>query len=159
MAGVNEMLLQSHDGIIRVFPAVEENFTGLFTLYAAAGFKVSSEMSEGDIRYVHIKSEFSRVCKIEMPWPDIPVSVTRGSHNSERVDFTLNGNILAFNAIQGGEYLVTRCEYPLDCYYHEDVAYTENTLPKEWRANTIGRFGFTKGRANHEKYTIFQEDG
>jgi len=162
MAGVNEMLLQSHDGIIRVFPAVEEKFTGLFTLYATAGFKVSSEMSEGEIRYVHIKSGFNRVCKIELPWPDTPVSVTCGPHNGESVDFALNGNILAFGAEQDGEYLITRCEYPLDCYYREDVAFTENTLPKEWLANTvntIGRFGFTKGRVNHERYTIFQEDG
>jgi hypothetical protein len=159
MAGVNEMLLQSHDGVIRVFPAVEENFTGLFTLCATAGFKVSSEMSEGEIRYVHIKSGFSRVCKIELPWPDIPVSVTGGSHSGESVSFALNENILSFDAVEGGEYLITRCEYPLDCYYREDVAWDENTLPKEWRANTIGRFSFTRGRANNEKYTIFQEDG
>jgi hypothetical protein len=158
MAGVNEMLLQSHDDIIRVFPAIEEGFTGLFTLYATAGFKVTSEMSEGDIRYVHIKSGFSRACKIELPWPDTPVSVTRSPHNGESVDFALNGGILAFDAEQNAEYLITRSEYPLDCYYREDVMYTENTLPKEWRANTIGRFSFTKGKVNHEKYTIPNED-
>jgi hypothetical protein len=158
MAGVNEMLLQSHDGIIRVFPAVEENFTGIFTLYATAGFKVTSEMSDGEIRYVHITSEFSRVCTIEIPWPDTPVSVTRSSHNGESAVFSIDRNILSFDAVQGGEYLIMRCEYPLDCYYREDVVYTENTVPKEWRSNTIGRFGFTKGRVNHEKYTIFQEE-
>ena len=147
MAGVNEMLLQSYDGIIRVFPATEENFTGVFTLCATAGFTVTSEMSEGDIRFVHIKSDFNRVCKMELPWPDRTVSLT---HNGKSLDFKLDGNILTFDAERDGAYLITRPEYPLDCYYRESVAYAENTSPKEWRNNTIGRFSFTKGREKHK---------
>ena len=104
-------------------------------------------MSDGDIRFVHIKSAFSRVCRIELPWPNAAVSVT---HNGKNTDFTLNGNILAFDAEQDGEYLITRSEYPLDCYYRENVAYTENTSPKEWRNNTIGQFSFTKGKVKHK---------
>jgi hypothetical protein len=148
MTGINEMLLQSHDGIIRVFPAVEKDFTGLFTLCATAGFKVTSEMSQGDIRFVHIKSTFNCDCKIELPWPDIAVSVKR---NNKNIDFKLDNNKLIFNAEENGEYLITRCEFPLDCYYCEKAIYTDNTLPKKWRGNTIGCFSFTRGRENHSK--------
>ena len=155
MAGVNEMLLQSHDSIIRVFPAVEKDFTGLFTLYATAGFKITSEMSKGDIRFVFIKSAFNNVCRLELPWPDAAVSVT---HNGKSVGFNLcetgackESRILEFGAKENCEYLITRCEFPLECYYRENVEYVENTQPKEWGKNTIGRFSFTRGRERHGK--------
>jgi hypothetical protein len=148
MTGVNEMLLQSHDDVIRVFPATEEYFTGLFTLCAAGGFTVTSEMSEGDIRFVHIRSVSNRICKIESPWPGAAVSVICGGKS---IDFTRNGTILEWGAVTGGEYLIIRCEYPLDCYYREDIRCDENTLPKEWRGKTIGRFSSTKGRAKQHK--------
>ena len=52
---MNEMLLQSYDDVIRVFPAVPDNFAGAFTLLASGGFLVSSEYVDaaGNVLGVH----------------------------------------------------------------------------------------------------------
>ena len=52
-----EMLIQSYDGIIRLFPSVEKNFTGGFTgLLANGGFEVSARMEKGKVVYAKVKS-------------------------------------------------------------------------------------------------------
>ena len=43
---INESLLQSHEGIIRVCPAIPEKDSVSFSLYAEGGFRVSAEVSE-----------------------------------------------------------------------------------------------------------------
>lgn len=144
MAGINEMLLQSHDGVIRVFPAAEKDFTGMFTLQAAKGFTVTSEAADGEILFVHVRSAFDRVCRLAPPWTDAAIRVESGGKN---VEFKLNGGIIEFSAKTGGGYLIIRCEYPLDCYYRESIACKENTAPKEWNGKILGQFSYTKGRS------------
>ncbi|MCR5264309.1 MAG: hypothetical protein K6D94_10570, partial [Clostridiales bacterium] len=46
--GINDSLLQSHEGIIRLFPAVRKDDEVSFTLYAEGGFRVSAELRCGD---------------------------------------------------------------------------------------------------------------
>jgi alpha-L-fucosidase 2 len=58
-AGIQEMLLQSHTGVIRVFPAVpddweEMSFSGL---RAAGAFLVSARMEQGEVVEVDVRSE------------------------------------------------------------------------------------------------------
>ncbi|MBQ5356265.1 MAG: hypothetical protein IIU08_10395, partial [Clostridia bacterium] len=43
--GILESLLQSHEGVIRVFPAVKEGDSAAFVLYAQGGFRVGGEIS------------------------------------------------------------------------------------------------------------------
>ncbi|MBQ3706631.1 MAG: hypothetical protein II889_01865 [Clostridia bacterium] len=43
--GVLESLLQSHEGVIRVFPAVKDGDCAAFVLYAQGGFRVGGEIS------------------------------------------------------------------------------------------------------------------
>ena len=58
-AGIQEMLLQSHTGIVRVFPAIPENWQDLsFTdLRASGAFLVSAVKKEGRVSDVIVKSE------------------------------------------------------------------------------------------------------
>lgn len=58
-AGIQEMLLQSHTGAIRVFPAVPKVWkeASFRDLRAQGAFLVSAEMSGGDVREVRILSE------------------------------------------------------------------------------------------------------
>ena len=58
-AGIQEMLLQSHAGAIRVFPAVPKVWkeTSFRNLRAQGAFLVSAEMSGGDVREVRVLSE------------------------------------------------------------------------------------------------------
>ena len=65
---MNESLLQSYDGIIRLFPAFPENRSGRFTLHAEGGFVVSSEIVSGNIRWISIRSLYGNDLKIELPW-------------------------------------------------------------------------------------------
>jgi alpha-L-fucosidase 2 len=65
---VNESLLQSYDGVIRVFPAFPADKKGRFTLHAEGGFIVSSEIISGEVQWVSIKSLYGKNCRIEIPW-------------------------------------------------------------------------------------------
>ncbi len=65
---MNESLLQSYDGILRVAPAFPEGKTGRFTLHAVGGFVVSSEIKSGEVQWICIKSLLGTPCKLELPW-------------------------------------------------------------------------------------------
>ena len=53
----SELLLQSHGGIIHLFPGVPDDFTGSFTRFLAqGGFEVSAAMKNGIITQFRIKS-------------------------------------------------------------------------------------------------------
>ncbi|PKO23247.1 MAG: hypothetical protein CVU38_05120 [Chloroflexi bacterium HGW-Chloroflexi-1] len=66
---MNESLLQSHDGVIRVAPAAFETQNARFTLHATGGFVVSSELEHGKPLWVFLVSRRGTNCHIENPWP------------------------------------------------------------------------------------------
>lgn len=67
---VNEMLMQSYEHVIRIFPNWNRNKDAEFSnLRAYGAFLVSSKLATGDIKYVRLLSEAGRVCKMENPWP------------------------------------------------------------------------------------------
>ncbi len=65
---MNESLLQSYDGILRLFPAFPASKNGRFTLHAVGGFVVSAEIKEGEVQWICIKSLLGNPCKLELPW-------------------------------------------------------------------------------------------
>ncbi len=65
---MNESLLQSYDGVLRIFPAFPANKNGRFTLHATGGFVVSSEIKAGKVQWICIKSLLGNPCKLELPW-------------------------------------------------------------------------------------------
>lgn len=65
-----EKLLQSHSGVLRVFPAVPEGYTGRFEDFRAqGGFSVTAEMKDGRIRHLEITSKVGNPCCLARPWP------------------------------------------------------------------------------------------
>jgi alpha-L-fucosidase 2 len=86
---MNESLLQSYDGILRIAPAFPANKTGRFTLHAVGGFIVSSEIKSGEVLWISIKSLFGNPCKLELPWRKAVVQSTL-KKNSQ----TISGNIV-----------------------------------------------------------------
>jgi hypothetical protein len=64
---MNEALLQSHDGVIRVAPATGRR-DARFTLHAADGFVVSAEIRNGEVRWVCVVSRLGKICRFENPW-------------------------------------------------------------------------------------------
>ena len=65
---MNESMLQSYNGILRISPAFPANKTGRLTLHAEGGFIVSSEIISGEVQWICIKSLFGNPCKLELPW-------------------------------------------------------------------------------------------
>ena len=71
---VNEMLLQSYNGRIRVFPAVPREWTGAFAHMRAVGaFLVTSEYRQGVIPYIVAHSEVGGPCQVVSPWSETQI--------------------------------------------------------------------------------------
>ena len=80
---VNEMLMQSHRGAIRVFPAVPDGFVaGFEDLLARGGFLVSAQRTGEGTRWLTITAERAGMARVENPWP------------GESVQLSLDGEIL-----------------------------------------------------------------
>ena len=69
-AGVQEMLIQSHTGIIRIFPAIPLKWkeVSFSTLRTSGAFLVSAEQKWGNVEKVEITSEQGGVCKLKNPF-------------------------------------------------------------------------------------------
>lgn len=75
---VNEMLLQSFEGVVRVFPNWDRSRDASFeTLRAEGAFLVSSSIKRGEVVSVRVLSEKGRLLEIENPWPGCSVKVRR----------------------------------------------------------------------------------
>ena len=69
-AGVQEMLIQSHTGIIHIFPAIPGDWkdAAFSTLRTAGAFLVSAEQKGGQVVKVEITSEKGGTCKLKNPF-------------------------------------------------------------------------------------------
>lgn len=68
-AGVQEMLLQSHTGVVKIFPAIPESWqeASFTTLRARGAFLVSATLSKGEVTSIEVTSEAGGELKIENP--------------------------------------------------------------------------------------------
>ena len=100
-ATINEMLMQSYEGIIRLFPCWNKKSNASFTnLRADGAFLVSAELKDEKISSIKIKSLKGRTCNVESA--DIK-NVIRESDNKE-VDFKRNKNIISFETEENETY-------------------------------------------------------
>ncbi len=75
---INEMLLQSHEGVLRFFPCWPGDQDARFgSLRAAGAFLVSAALREGSVTGVRIVSEQGLDCAVQNPWPGRPVRIVR----------------------------------------------------------------------------------
>jgi len=65
---VNEMLLQSHEGRIRLFAACPADYSGEFRLSAEGGFVVHSQMESGKVLFAEIEAARDGVIRLVDPW-------------------------------------------------------------------------------------------
>ncbi|WP_315823859.1 hypothetical protein [Paraflavitalea speifideaquila] len=83
---INEMLLQSYEGVIRIFPNWNHAREARFDQLRAYGaFLVSSSLKNGQVAYVHLRSERARPCLLENPWPGKTIQVTRNGKKPKRL--------------------------------------------------------------------------
>lgn len=77
---VGELLLQSVDGIVRVFPAWPKEKSARFeNLRAVGGFLVSSEQAGGEVREVQVFSTVGGRLRLVSPWPSATVNRSDGA--------------------------------------------------------------------------------
>jgi hypothetical protein len=81
---VTEMLMQSHEGVIRLFPCWPRELDARFgKLRAVGAFLVSAELKKGVVSGVAISSEAGGECTILNPWPGHKVKISRKSRPME----------------------------------------------------------------------------
>jgi len=105
MAPLQEMMLQSWDGSLRIFPAWPRTLSASFRDFRAQGaFLVSASWSEGRVQSLNIKSERGELCRLVPPWPKgVMVKDVSGSivGTESREDYIL------FPTVKDGVYTLT----------------------------------------------------
>ena len=97
-SSINEMLLQSHEGVLRLFPVWPRDRAARFgRLRAVGAFLVSGELKDGVVRRVTITSEKGRDCTVQNPWPGRSVTLHRNDRKAE----TLEGARFSFETRVG----------------------------------------------------------
>jgi len=87
---LNEMAMQSFEGIIRIFPTWDKSLDCKFrTLRADGAFLVSAEIKDGKILYAEIFSEAGEKLTVENPYAKAKVSVDGETFTSEEHFITL----------------------------------------------------------------------
>jgi hypothetical protein len=90
---INEMLLQSYEGVVRIFPNWNHTKDASFDQLRAYGaFVVSSNLKNGKVEFVKLLSEKGRSCILENPWPGKSIQLIRNGRKAE----IMNGDILHF---------------------------------------------------------------
>ena len=87
LEALNNMMVQSDGGIIKVFPVWRDNYNGKFsTIREKGAFLVSSEMKNNTVQYVELTSEKGTDAKLVNPWGSANVTVT--DSNGNKVEYT-----------------------------------------------------------------------
>ncbi|NHE57898.1 glycosyl hydrolase family 95 catalytic domain-containing protein [Cyclobacterium plantarum] len=95
-AGIQEMLIQSHSGVVKLFPAIPEDWksVGFEKLRTEGAFLVSAESIEGKVEEVIIYSEAGGVIPLINPFPNKDIAV-KGNADIQWEENTLLISMLA----------------------------------------------------------------
>lgn len=139
-AAINEMLIQSNEGKIRLFPAVPDGWESSFTLLARGAFLVSSELkNDGTIPGVHIESRKGNICQLVNPWPGSEISIIGLSESKDLVKFKMiEKNVIVFKTSPGQKYLIVpkRNQRKLEQTVYES---SPNNSPKAFYEAVLGK--------------------
>ncbi len=100
-AGITEMLIQSHEGVIDLLPALPDEWSeGAFNgVCARGGFELDMKWKEKEITEVEILSKFGNSCRIDAGGS---IRVLKDGKKIRLESF--NDGSFAFNTIEGGVY-------------------------------------------------------
>lgn len=121
---MNEALLQSHDGAIRIAPAVTCTQTAQFTLHARGGFIVSAEVRNGRLMWTLVESVLGNVCRVCNPWESAYIFA------GEELVCRSSDVVLEFPTNKGVSYLLTHEPDMLGRWVVDAALCTQNTGPK-----------------------------
>lgn len=105
-AGVTEMLLQSHGGVIRLLPSLSPYWTAghIYGIRGEGNFEIDQEWKEGKLTEATVRSGSGKECRLVYEGvADAKITDATGSEVAfERID----DNTIAFPTIAGGEYTI-----------------------------------------------------
>ena len=95
---INEMMLQSHGGVMRIFPVFPSGQSGSFhRLRTFGAFLVSGAIDKGVVRPIVIESEKGRPCVLQNPWPGKKVVLSSNQGQTREV----SGDVLRLPTVEG----------------------------------------------------------
>ncbi|UCG60076.1 MAG: glycoside hydrolase N-terminal domain-containing protein [Phycisphaerales bacterium] len=105
-AGLQEMLLQSYSGTIRVFPAIPADWKDVSfrTLRAEGAFLISALRKDGSTQSVEITSENGGLCRIENPFKKAKYEIKGIARDA----LTTHGSDLLIETTSGRKITLTR---------------------------------------------------
>jgi len=132
---INESLLQTDHGVIRVFPAAED---GLFRLHGEGDIMVTAQKRKGTVRFVAVESRRGGTVTLESPFTagecvriggrEIPCTCTE-ENGVRHIRFALR---------QGETAICFSREDHLDGSYPTQVESVPNAAPKTFGRRTVG---------------------
>ena len=120
---INESLVQSYTGQIRVAPVKLKNTARFARLRTEGAFLISGEIqSGGKVSYVAITSDAGVPCQLVRPWDGV-VRVRR-LDSMKAVTATEKDGVLTFPTAAGTTYVVDRPDEPWETQPITDIAQT-----------------------------------
>ncbi len=109
---INSMLLQSHEGFIRLFPCWHLPDAGFQKLRTTGAFLVNAVKKNGVIQPFSIFSENGRVCKVLNPWQFNTIRITDqfGNIPESILEDTFYGQVYTFETKPGIIYRISPVE-------------------------------------------------
>lgn len=114
LEAINSMLLQGHDGVLRLFPNWDKTMDAEFKRLRAVGaflvdarYRASGQMVDG----VRILSERGHPCVLQSPFEGAGIAVTRAD-NRRPVPVLQNEDEFTFRTTAGITYEITRAAHP-----------------------------------------------
>ncbi|GIP43503.1 alpha/beta hydrolase [Paenibacillus sp. J45TS6] len=103
-AGIAEMLLQSHEGIIDLLPALPQAWTsGMVSgLRARGGFVVTIHWEENNLLQAAVHAKFSTVCQVRSEGHHLTVRTETGTN----IETVRDGDLVRFDTIANETYLI-----------------------------------------------------
>ena len=98
-AGLQEMLIQSHTGTVRLFPAIPKDWknVGFSKLRTEGAFLISAQMEAGTVKWVKVVSEKGGELRLQNPFQNKEISIDK------EVTYTWNGETLIIPTSAGQE--------------------------------------------------------
>jgi hypothetical protein len=136
---LHEMLLQSHEGVIRLLPACPSGAGGLFTLKAAGGFLISCQFDQGAAQpLVIIRSLAGQPCTIDVPFAGRGLVLVDSKGRDVAIVTDAEGSS-SFATTAGETYVLAAADLQPDEVMPFQVASTVNNDSKHLDQASLGR--------------------
>lgn len=135
---INEMLLQSHEGVLRVCPAAPPEGDVRFQLAAQGGFLVSAERRSGKVLWVGVESRAGGLCRMAHPWL-AEGSVVCLEAGANETPLARSGDVIEWTTQPGRRYLLVRRREDREQWRVTPMTPQARREPRKLKRATLGR--------------------